>query len=748
MRFRYPFLLVLAALLLAPAASAQSVVINEVDADQTGTDAAEFVELFNPGTAPADLSGHVLVFFNGSDDASYEPAFDLDGVTIAAGGYYVICGDAANVANCDREVGTGTTNLIQNGADAVALLMGNATDYPEDTAPPTSGIVDAIVYDTDDSDDEALLAALGQSFQYDEDAGGAKDTESLQRSPDGDGTVITATPTPGAANAILTEPEVFTALLRGENEVPAFETDAKGGTTVTLDGATVTVTGSFAGLTGDYQASHIHGGAAGENGGVVQGLMPTLNTDNRGGTFEAAMNTFTVRPTFADSLRAGLAYVNIHSAASPSGEIRGQINRDSQTLPFALSGDNEVPAVSTPATGSGTVTLDGAMVTVTGSFSGLTGDYRASHIHGGAADENGPVVQGLMPTVDADMRGGTFAADMNMYTVRTTFADSIRAGLAYVNVHSAAFPSGEIRGQIGTEAPLMAITIAEARAQGSGATILVEGTVTRAQGDFAYFQDDTAGLALRQTSGAFFDAIAAGDIAPGTQIRVEGTLSEFNGLLQVNEADLADYSVTGSGDVPAAQVVTLEDLATNGEDYEAELVTIGGVTFTDTGDFAAGTNYSVSDGTAAGDVILRVPNADDSTVDGTSIPTQANVTGIVGQFDRDDPRDAGYQLLLISAGDIENTVANETDEAAANSLAVANPIRGTTTVRFSLGAPGQATVALYDALGRQVAVLAQGTFDTSVQTVSLNASTLATGVYVLRMQGETDAVTRTVTVVR
>ncbi len=49
--------------------SQSSVLINEVDADQVGTDAAEFVELFDGGVGNTDLSGLVAVLMNGSDDA-------------------------------------------------------------------------------------------------------------------------------------------------------------------------------------------------------------------------------------------------------------------------------------------------------------------------------------------------------------------------------------------------------------------------------------------------------------------------------------------------------------------------------------------------------------------------------------------------------------------------------------------------------------------------------------------------------
>jgi predicted extracellular nuclease len=181
------------------------IVINEVDADQVSTDSAEFVELYDGGVGNTDLTGLTLVLFNGSDDASYL-AFDLDGQSTDGDGYFVLCGNAANVANCDLDVSP-DTNLIQNGADAVAIYPGDATDFPNDTPVTTTDLIDAMVYDTDDGDDAGLLVLLnaGQP-QVNEAGGGDATAHSNQRCPNGTGgarntdTYAQFVPTPGAEN--------------------------------------------------------------------------------------------------------------------------------------------------------------------------------------------------------------------------------------------------------------------------------------------------------------------------------------------------------------------------------------------------------------------------------------------------------------------------------------------------------------------------------------------------------------------
>lgn len=144
-----------------------NVAINEVDSDQDGTDDAEFVELYDGGTGNTALDGLTLVLFNGNGDVSYD-AFDLDGQTTDATGFFVLCFDAANVPNCDLDAPGATTNRIQNGADAVALYVADATAFPNGTAPTAVDLLDVLVYGTDDARDTGLLAGFGITLQHNE----------------------------------------------------------------------------------------------------------------------------------------------------------------------------------------------------------------------------------------------------------------------------------------------------------------------------------------------------------------------------------------------------------------------------------------------------------------------------------------------------------------------------------------------------------------------------------------------------
>jgi hypothetical protein len=111
------------------------------------------------------------------------------------------------------------------------------------------------------------------------------------------------------------------------------------------------------------------------------------------------------------------------------------------TQQIVLSGSNEVPAVTTSAAGTGTVTINpDQTVSASITVSGMTAT--ASHIHEGAAGANGPVIVPFTKTGD-----NTFAAPAGAKLTDSQYA-SYKAGNLYVNVHSAKNPGGEIRAQL------------------------------------------------------------------------------------------------------------------------------------------------------------------------------------------------------------------------------------------------------------------------------------------------------------
>src|SRR5215468_8824602 len=110
------------------------------------------------------------------------------------------------------------------------------------------------------------------------------------------------------------------ATLDSKSEVPANASAGKGTADLDYDAATKKLTWklTYSGLSGPATAAHFHGPAeAGKNDGVA---VPIPNP----GT-SPVEGSATLTDAQAADLAGGKLYVNIHTAANPGGEIRGQV---------------------------------------------------------------------------------------------------------------------------------------------------------------------------------------------------------------------------------------------------------------------------------------------------------------------------------------------------------------------------------------------------------------------------------------
>jgi hypothetical protein len=108
-----------------------------------------------------------------------------------------------------------------------------------------------------------------------------------------------------------------------------------------------------------------------------------------------------------------------------------------------LTGGAEVPPTDSTATGTAAVTYDPAtkMLTWTVTYEGLSGDATAGHFHGPA--DPTAVADPVVPFTDppaSPIEGQAILTDAQ--------AAELDAGMWYVNIHTAMFPDGEIRGQV------------------------------------------------------------------------------------------------------------------------------------------------------------------------------------------------------------------------------------------------------------------------------------------------------------
>ena len=113
----------------------------------------------------------------------------------------------------------------------------------------------------------------------------------------------------------------------------------------------------------------------------------------------------------------------------------------SNEVKVTLSGDQEIPPVTTPASGTGTIIV-GADKSISGNatISGMS--VTVAHIHEAPPGKNGPIVFPLTKNSDTvwTVPAGVILTDAQY--------ENYKAGNLYFNIHSAAHKAGEVRGQI------------------------------------------------------------------------------------------------------------------------------------------------------------------------------------------------------------------------------------------------------------------------------------------------------------
>ena len=229
---------------------------------------------------------------------------------------------------------------------------------------------------------------------------------------------------------IVTEDKVIFSniVLSGKEEVPSNSSTTTGSFNAVFDMTTkklkykIVITGAT------ITAMHLHKAAVGVNGSVV---IPITELSAE----------IELTHDQEHDLLDGNYYFNAHSAAFPGGEIRGQVVTDNIIVySNDLIDDYEVPPTGSSATGTHYATYNRTtkVLSYVIRFTGLTPTNM--HFHKAAVGVNGPVVVAIPGPYTTGMTGSaTLTAEQE--------ADML-AGLWYVNVHSAAFSGGEIRGQV------------------------------------------------------------------------------------------------------------------------------------------------------------------------------------------------------------------------------------------------------------------------------------------------------------
>lgn len=177
------------------------------------------------------------------------------------------------------------------------------------------------------------------------------------------------------------------------------------------------------------------------------------------------------------------------------------------------------------------------------------------------------------------------------------------------------------------ENPVEVISIADARSQSLGETVTIKGIVSANLKNTVQVQDDTAGIAVRP---------ANLDVSVGDEVTLTGKLSDYNGLLQLDGAEIVEKMKDVGA--PAPKNVTGAHVS---EENESRLVTANDIQILSVDSGSSWANYTVTDGHTQ--FIVRDERKDLNLEVGKSYDS---ITGIVQQFYEN------YQIIPRSQADI------------------------------------------------------------------------------------------------
>jgi hypothetical protein len=231
----------------------------------------------------------------------------------------------------------------------------------------------------------------------------------------------------------------FTSSADGNQEIPSVPTTATGTGFAVIEKNAQQIHYQFtiAGLSSNFTVSHFHLNAVGVNGNPVEPI--SFGSDST-----VAADWSAPADSVLTAFLNGDIYFNAHSTNFPAGEIRGQMIHQGEIMLTAnLTGDQEVPPVTTTAKGTGFVVIknDNKSVFYRETFANLSSSLTLGHIHMAATGVNGSPIIPFVFTGNSTQGTATVLPDTVLAFIK---------GNTYMNVHSSKNPGGEIRGQLNT----------------------------------------------------------------------------------------------------------------------------------------------------------------------------------------------------------------------------------------------------------------------------------------------------------
>jgi hypothetical protein len=565
---------------------------------------------------------------------------------------------------------------------------------------------------------------------------------------------------------------MFTASLDGSQETPAVMTTASGTAWLVLsaDFKSITYSVTYARLSAGFTGGHFHTGAVGIAGGVSFPLTFS------GNTAKGVWNN--IPDSILGKLFNSQLYVNVHSSANPGGEIRGQfIFADGIGFTASIDGSQENPSVTTNGSGTGFAIIEhsGTAIAYRFTIAGLSSNLSASHLHNAPSGANGSVVKAL-----------DFGTDSTTSGVWSGFTDAtitqfIKNNI-YMNVHSANFPSGEMRGQLIHQGEVLFSANLEGSQEVPQVTTVAKGTgwaVLRNDGNSIYYRETIARLSSPFTAGHIHlgaagsngtvikpltftgnsaegiytnvpDSIIVHFIKGNTYMNVHSTgnpAGEIRGQLNYTSGIGFVASLDGFKEVPSVM--------TNGQGTgyfiwgaPVQNALNFQVTVASLSSSYTGSHFHLGAPGANGSVVHAYDFGTDSTVNGTwTSLSDANIISIAKgdiytnvHTSNNPGGEIRGQIIFTNVLSGNFTSVNDIKSEIPTNFILnqnyPNPFNPSTIISFSLPERTRISLKVYDILGRVVEILADGIMNTGIYKINFDGRNLASGIYIYSLSSD------------